>query len=169
MRRLEPRKPSKELPTHRSEPVVTPISSRTSDADPGPADVVRRNWVQLSERVTLRPGDKVRVSGGPYWEQGGFDGAVTKTRMGERGVMVFEEYCEFGESRWVVARGQNGYAALHIGPEQPSSTVPGLMRCPYRLRKVRAAAKQRPVKSPCSGASTKPRTHRPGKAGRRGT
>jgi hypothetical protein len=105
--------------------------------------VVRQEWVRLSERVTLQPGDKVRVSGGPYWEQVGADGGVTKTRMGERGVMVFEEYCQLGESRWVVARGQSGYAALHMGPEERSPEVPGLVRRPYRLRRIRPTQPRR--------------------------
>lgn len=67
--------------------------------------VVRQDRVRLSERVTLQPGDKVRVSGGPYWEQIGADGSVTKTRMGEQGVMVFEECCGLCQNEWVVARG----------------------------------------------------------------
>jgi hypothetical protein len=112
-------------------------------ANANPDDIVRQDWVRLSERVTLQPGDKVRVSGGPYWEQVGADGSVTKTRMGERGVMVFEEYCQLGQSRWVVARGQSGYAALHVGPEERSPEVPGLVRRPYRLRRIRPCDSRR--------------------------
>ena len=100
-------------------------------------DVVRQGCLQLSKRVTLRPGDRVRVSGGPYWEQSRPDGGVTKTRLGERGVMVFEEYCQLGHSRWIVARGRNGYAALHLGPQERYTEIPGLMRRPYRLRRIR--------------------------------
>ena len=122
--------------------------------------VVRQEWVRLSERVTLQPGDKVRVSGGPYWEQVGADGSVTKTRMGERGVMVFEEYCQLGQSRWVVARGQSGYAALHVGPEERSSEVPGLVRRPYRLRRIRAAESQRKSAPANVRDRAKPRSRR---------
>lgn len=114
------------------------VAARTSAGE-----VVRQGWVQLSQRVTLRPGDRVRVSGGPYWEQPSPDGGVTKVRMGERGVMVFEEYCRLGQSQWVVARGESGYAALHVGPEERSSEVPGLVRRSYRLRRVRSAESQR--------------------------
>lgn len=119
------------------------ISVGDGIAKAGSGDVVRQGWVQLSERVTLRPGDKVRVSGGPYWEQPSPDGGVTKTRLGERGVMVFEEYCQLGQSRWIVARGRNGYAALHLGPEEHSAEVPGLVRRPYRLRRIRSAQPRR--------------------------
>jgi hypothetical protein len=125
-------------------------------ANANPDDVVRQDWVRLSERVTLQPGDKVRVSGGPYWEQVGADGSVTKTQMGERGVMVFEEYCQLGESRWVVARGRSGYAALHIGPEERSTEVPGLVRRPYRLRRMRAANERQRAPAHNDAIVTKP-------------
>jgi hypothetical protein len=118
-----------------------PSASMTASGQPatGWQRVSRQNWIRLSERVTLRAGDKVRVSGGPYWEQADANGNITRMRMGERGVMAFEEYCELGQSRWIVARGRDGYAALHVGPEEQSATIPGLVRRPYRLRKVRAA------------------------------
>lgn len=118
-----------------------PSASTTASGQPASAwqRVLRQNWIRLSERVTLRAGDKVRVSGGPYWEQADANGNITRMRMGERGVMAFEEYCELGQSRWIVARSRDGYAALHVGPEERSATIPGLVRRPYRLRKVRAA------------------------------
>lgn len=125
-----------------------PSASTTASGQPSMAwqRVLRQNWIRLSERVTLRAGDKVRVSGGPYWEQADANGTVTRMRMGERGVMAFEEYCELGQSRWIVARGRDGYAALHVGPEERSTTIPGLVRRPYRLRKVRAA-RRRPARA----------------------
>ena len=82
--------------------------------------------------------------------------------MGERGVMAFEEHCQLGHRHWIVARGRDGYAALHIGPEERSTTVPGLVRRPYRLRKVRAA-KQRSSSS--FGASAG--VNKPGRSCRR--
>lgn len=126
--------------------------------------VVRQDRVRLSERVTLQPGDKVRVSGGPYWEQIGTDGSVTKTRMGERGVMVFEEYCQLGQSQWVVARGDNGYAALHVGPEERSSEVPGLVRRPYRLRRIRPTqSRRKPTPASARGRAKPGSRRRPGR------
>lgn len=136
----------------------TSASAGIAKASPG--DVVRQGWVQLSERVTLRPGDSVRVSGGPYWEQPSPDGGVTKMRMGERGVMVFEEYCRLGQSQWVVARGESGYAALHVGPEERSSEVPGLVRRPYRLRRVRAAESRRKSTPADASGRAKPGSRR---------
>ena len=133
---------------------MSPANVSNTDA------VVRQDRVRLSERVTLQPGDKVRVSGGPYWEQIGADGSVTKTRMGERGVMVFEEYCQLGQSQWVVARGDNGYAALHVGPEERSSEVPGLVRRPYRLRRIRPTQSRRKRTSAIARGRAKPGSRR---------
>jgi hypothetical protein len=131
----------------RWESLQLPANTTASDGPmAGWQCVVRQNWIRLSERVTLRAGDKVRVSGGPYWEQVDANGTVTRMRMGERGVMAFEEYCELGQSRWIVARGRDGYAALHIGPEEQSTTIPGLVRQPYRLRKVRES-RRRPARA----------------------
>ncbi len=147
----------------RSESLPSPANTAASDETMAAWQrVIRQNWIRLSERVTLRAGDKVRISGGPYWEQTDADGTITRVRMGERGVMAFEEYCQLGHRHWIVARGRDGYAALHIGPEQRSTTVPGLVRRPYRLRKVRVA-KQRP--SPRCGASA--RMANPGRSCRR--
>lgn len=99
--------------------------------------VRRHEWVRLSERVMLESGDRIRVCGGPYWQQIDADGTVVKTRMAERGVMVFDSYCEYRDSRWIVARGSSGYASLHIGEEHPSEDIPGYIRRPYRVTKVR--------------------------------
>ncbi len=103
---------------------------------------VRQAEYRLSPRVFLRAGDKIRVSGGPYYEAHDAAGNVVKTKMAERGVMIFLGYCESGTSRWIEAHGTAGFAALHIGPEEISSEIPGLVRRPYRITKVRA--KNRP-------------------------
>ncbi len=105
--------------------------------------VRRHEQVRLSERVTLEAGDRIRVRGGPYWQQTCADGTVVKTRMAERGVMVFDSYCEYGDSRWIVARGSSGYASLHIGEEHPSEDIPGYVRRPYRVTKVRRRSSKR--------------------------
>ena len=92
---------------------------------------------RLSPRVLLQAGDKIRVSAGPYYEGRDAAGNVCKTKMAEKGVMIFRRYCELGTSRWVEAHGRAGFAALHIGPEETSGLIPGLVRRPYRITKVR--------------------------------
>ena len=109
-----------------------------------PARVERHDELRLSDRVLLKRGDKIRVLGGPYYEGHDATGNVVKTKMAERGVMVFEEVCELASKRWIVARGKAGYAALHIGPEERSELLPGLVRRPYRIRKLRPKRPRRP-------------------------
>ena len=92
---------------------------------------------RLSPRVILHAGDRIRVSAGPYYVSRDAAGNVVKTKMAEKGVMVFSSYCELGTSQWIEARGKAGFAALHIGPEENSSEIPGLVRRPYRVTKLR--------------------------------
>lgn len=103
----------------------------------GGPQVQRYDQLRLSERVLLVPGDKIRVSAGPYYEGHDGDGIVVKTKMAERGIMTFVEYCELGDSRWIVARGKAGYAALHMGVQERSELLPALVRRPYKVRKLR--------------------------------
>ncbi len=120
------------------------------------SEVVRHPEYRLSPRVLLQAGDKIRVSAGPYYESRDLAGNAVRMKMAERGVMTFLGYGESGTSRWIEARGKAGFAALHIGPEEISGEIPGLIRRPYKIRKVRV--KNRP------GGSVQPR--RRTKAGR---
>lgn len=119
-------------------------------APPSGQPVVRANGVveaatyRISPRRTLRTGDEIRVSGGPYWMGRAEDGTPVRHRMAERGRMVFARFCELGPSAWVEARTKEGrVVVLHVGHEQPSSIVPGLVRRPYRLAKVRKKAERK--------------------------
>jgi len=119
-------------------------------------DVVRQAEYRLSPRVLLQAGDKIKVSGGPYYKSRKKTGKGTRMKVAEKGVMVFLGYCESGTIRWIEAHGKAGLEALHIGPEEVSSEIPGLVRRPYKITKVRV--KNRP------GGSAQPR--RRTKAGR---
>jgi len=100
--------------------------------------------LRLSPRVILQAGDKIRVSAGPYYEGRDATGNAVKIKMAEKGVMVFSSYCELGASRWIEAHGKAGFAALHVAPEENSSEIPGLVRRPYKVRKVRGSRQPRP-------------------------
>ena len=102
-----------------------------------PNGVVERTVWRASPRRTLRAGDEIKVSGGPYWESRAEDGTLLRHPMAERGRMVFRAHCELGVSAWVEATSGRGVVVLHVGPEGPSSTVPGLVRRPYVFRKPR--------------------------------
>lgn len=113
-----------------------------------PNGVVERTTWRASPRQTLRAGDEVIVHGGPYWEGRDEDGTPVRHRMAERGRMVFRAHCEIGDSAWVEATSGRGVVVLHVGHEQPSSVVPGLVRRPYRLSKVRGTNKGKNRRAP---------------------
>lgn len=114
------------------------ISKFTESLSPAtPLGVARHEVYRVSPRVVLRAGDRIRLSRGPYWEEKVSDGSVVRHGMAERGTAVFVEYCETHESRWIVVRMGRRYASLHVGPEQRSPMIPGFVRRPYVIRKVR--------------------------------
>lgn len=62
-------------------------------------------------------------------------------RMAERGRIVFAQYCEHGRSAWVEATNKEGrIVVLHVGHEESSSVVPGFLRRPYLIARVRKKA-----------------------------
>ena len=136
--------------TRRGRGVRGPVSAfRCGSAPlPGPS-VVRPNGVvatttwRISPRRTLRAGDKIRVSAGPFWQGRGEDGTPLRHRIAERGLLTFQAHCTLGDSAWVEATSSRGVVVLHVGSEGPSTTVPGLVRRPYKIAKTRARPRGR--------------------------
>ena len=72
-------------------------------------------------RGVLQPGDKFRVSGGPFYQND--DG--TKTSMAERGTFVFRRYCEKGASKWIEATRVGGEnVVLSVGKAVANRDLP---------------------------------------------
>ena len=97
---------------------------------------------RFGPRSKLVGGDRFRVVGGPIY--------VTTTGhtvpMYERGVFVFDKYCEQGAAKWIEAfHGDgSGRVVLWVGRTKRSNSVPGLLRRPYRVtRKLKRASKAR--------------------------
>lgn len=87
---------------------------------------------QLSPRVTLHPGDKFRVGGGPYYRLP--DGS--RVPLAARGLFVLVAVERSARGRvTLLAYGRDGYAALHVAGRR-RSRVPGLVARPYRVRRV---------------------------------
>jgi hypothetical protein len=87
----------------------------------------------------LVKGDRFRVTGGPIY----VTASGEKIPMYERGVFLFDRYCEQGAAKWIEAfQGDgSGRVVLWVGRTIRSKMVPGLLRRPYRTtRKVGAAA-----------------------------
>jgi hypothetical protein len=91
-------------------------------------------------RRALKPGDRFRVKGGPIYITD--DG--NQVPMYERGVFVFNKYCERGAEKWLEARRADGggTSVLWVGRVMRSPTVPSLRRRPYRItRKIRQGSR----------------------------
>lgn len=86
---------------------------------------------QISPRVTLVPGDKFKVSAGPYYRLA--DG--TKVSMAARGTFVLLAVEQRRGRVTLLAYGREGYAALHVAGRR-RSRVPGLVARPYRVKRA---------------------------------
>lgn len=87
---------------------------------------------QLSPRVTLHPGDRFRVTAGPYYRLA--DG--TRVPMAARGTFTLLAVEQTARGRvTLLAYGTGGYAVLHVAGRR-RSRVPGLVARPYRVRRV---------------------------------
>ena len=87
---------------------------------------------RLSKKVSLTQGDRVRVSGGPYFlTQSG-----VKISMGERGVGVFERAEENGEGIYVRFDRTHAPRFVYIGPERVSKSTGTTLRS-HKIVKLR--------------------------------
>lgn len=84
---------------------------------------------QVSPRVTLRPGDTFRISGGPYWRLR--DG--TKVSMAVRGLCRFIRAQRRGKLVLLEALSAEGFTVLHV--EGKRRRIDGaLVPRPYKVR-----------------------------------
>jgi len=106
--------------------------------NPSPVEGNEMTTYRLSPRVILQPGDRFRVSGGPYYKLE--DG--TKVPLAARGVFVLLAVDQGRRGRvQLLAYGSGGFAVIHVAGRR-RSRVPGLVCRPYRVR--RAAVQKNP-------------------------
>jgi len=92
------------------------------------------NEYRVSQRVVLRPGDRFRVTAGPYWR--GQDGS--RIPMAERGVLTCVRVVRRGAVVLIEAVGENGCCVLHVAGRRRNRVDPALVCRPYRIKgKVR--------------------------------
>lgn len=97
---------------------------------------------QVSPRVTLRRGDKFRVSAGPYYRMP--DGA--KMRMAVSGVCVFNRAVKQGAIVYIEAKHVSCRhdVVLHVQGRRKNTVMPAMVCRPYKIRgKVRVKKKER--------------------------
>lgn len=86
---------------------------------------------QVSPRVVLRPGDKFRVAGGPYYRLAG----GTKVEFGARGVLHLLEVRQHRGRVEIVAYSEQGVAVLHVAGRRRNRWCPQIVCRPYRVTK----------------------------------
>lgn len=87
---------------------------------------------RLSKRVSLEEGDRVRVSGGPYF----VTQVGKKISMGEHGVGTFARAEENGEAIYVKFDRMSAPRFVYIGPERVSKSTGTTLR-PHKVVKIR--------------------------------
>ena len=85
---------------------------------------------RVSPRVVLVPGDKFRISGGPYWRCS--DGS--RVPMAERGVLTFSRVVRRGAVVLIEAFGSGGWCVLHVEGRRRNRVDPALVCRPYRIK-----------------------------------
>lgn len=97
---------------------------------------------RVSPRVVLRPGDRFRVSGGPYWRTAGGE----KIPLAVRGVCRLMSVCRARQRTYLIVQASDGVACLHVEGRRRNKFLPGLVCRPYKIRgKVRAIALQKTI------------------------
>jgi hypothetical protein len=93
---------------------------------------------RVSGRVILRPGDRFRVGGGPYYRLASGE----RVPMATRGIVTFLRAirCGRGGRRVLIeAAAGEGTVILHVAGSRTNRMVPGLVCRPYKIRsKLRA-------------------------------
>ena len=88
---------------------------------------------QLSPRVTLQPGDRLRVTGGPYWRTA----SGAKIPLAVRGVCRLLAVCTDRRRTYLVVQAKSGAAVLHIEGRRKNRMMPQLVCRPYTVRRLR--------------------------------
>jgi hypothetical protein len=97
---------------------------------------------QLSPRVTLHPGDRFRVAGGPYYRLASGE----KIPLAARGIFTLLAVDAGRRGRvQLLAYGTGGFAVIHVAGRR-RSRVPGLVCRPYRVRRAGGEKKIRPAR-----------------------
>jgi hypothetical protein len=85
---------------------------------------------RVSPRVVLRPGDRFRVAGGPYYRLPGGE----KVPMAVRGAVKFRRAIRVGRRVLIEAQAGDGTVILHVEGRRSNRLMPGLVCRPYRIR-----------------------------------
>jgi len=87
---------------------------------------------RVSPRVVLRPGDRCRVGGGPYYRLASGE----RVPMAVRGVVTFRRVVRHGRRVLIEAQAGEGTVILHVEGRRRNRMIPGLVCRPYTIRRA---------------------------------
>jgi hypothetical protein len=87
---------------------------------------------RLSKKIVLSEGDKIKVSGGPYY----LSDSGNKIRMGQKGIGVFKYADEKGDAIFVQFDSLSSPRYVYIGEEKVSEKT-GVILKPHKISKIR--------------------------------
>ena len=98
---------------------------------------------RVSPRVVLRPGDRFKVSGGPYYRTASGEKIPMAVRGACRLVAVYRDRSRV----YLLVSARDGMAVLHVAGRRRNRMIPGLVCRPYVVkRKIRnAIALRKPI------------------------
>lgn len=91
------------------------------------------NEYQISPRVTLRPGDRFKVSRGPYWRTATGD----RVPMAARGTCVLVAVLRQRSKVFLLARNGEGTVVLHVAGRRRNRMMPAMVCRPYAVRRTK--------------------------------
>jgi len=86
---------------------------------------------RVSPRVVLRPGDRFKVSSGPYYRTANGDRIPMAVRGACRLVAVYRERGRV----YLLVAARDGMAVLHVAGRRRNRMIPGLVCRPYVVKK----------------------------------
>ena len=87
---------------------------------------------RISQKTVLEKGDKIRVSGGPFY----VTSEGIKINLGEKGVGSFVSATEDSTAIYVIFSGNSNARYVYIGPEKISEMT-GTVLKPHKIQKVK--------------------------------
>jgi len=91
---------------------------------------------RVSPRVVLRPGDRFKVSRGPYWRTA----AGERVPVAVRGVCTLVAVLRQRSRTFLLARSGEGTVVLHVEGRRKNRMMPELVCRPYTVRRSKKSS-----------------------------
>jgi hypothetical protein len=110
---------------------------------------------RVSQRIVLKPGDRFRASGGPYYESKGPDGTIIRQKMRDSNPFVYLGWYTKNGRTYLEACSPEGFTVLCLSPTHRHPDLPSLVKAPFtNIRRVGKTRRERAEAQP--GKSVEP-------------